>query len=29
MVTAIFLTPMVLPIAYFWIERKKSPAKEA
>jgi len=29
LVTSTFLTLMVLPIAYYWIERKKSPAKEA
>ncbi|WP_319500627.1 CusA/CzcA family heavy metal efflux RND transporter [uncultured Draconibacterium sp.] len=29
LVTSTFLTLMVLPIAYYWIERKKTPAKEA
>lgn len=29
LVTSTFLTLMVLPIAYYWMDRKKSPAKEA
>ncbi|KJF42941.1 efflux RND transporter permease subunit [Draconibacterium sediminis] len=29
LVTSTFLTLLVLPIAYYWIERKKSPVKES